>query len=203
MAGPPPPPGPPPLLSALPPARAEALDRQADEFVGRLPATTDLAALTDAVSAIGASDGRSLAALSSHLPAGRPGSTPPSDGLLAHRLAELRGLAEQLAQPSTTDAPRRRLFGLLPPADPLSSFIARWDQARERIARLLDDLGEEQQRLRTESAGMAQHQLALSTVVQGLRDGAYLAAAIDRRLPEGTPTELVFAVRQRSRDLLT
>ena len=142
------------------------------------------------------------------------GSSP-----IAQDLLELRRIVEDL-DPARNDLARirgRRFLGLFRRRDRLRSYFDRYANAQGRIQAIIRALAEGRANLAADSAALAQDQRVLATEIETLRQYAYMAQALDgviaRRIDELGAAEperarslrddVLFAVRQRHRDILT
>ena len=191
---------------------AAELDRQVALFLARaVPADAQPASrsgVVDAIGSLGERDVRATAAVSAQMlrrPAAAIQALSGEGGSVAEQLEELRRLAEAAGDDHAVSPgrPQRRLMGLLQAADPLDDFLARWDRIDARTDAVVAELQESEQALRSDSAAMAQEQLALGTQVEALRRHAYMTAKIEEGLPAGTSPDVMYAVRQRRQDILT
>ena len=199
----------------LPPETTAAIDHQVDDFMTRLAGRTNDPAQRDqaveAISSLGARDVAAAAAMSGQMLLRRAAAIEvlsDGGGSVGSELAELRRLANRLAADaaSATEPPRRRLFGMLEPANPLVELLDGWERVSTEVEEVLGHLREAQQALRADSAAIAQEQRGLATQVEVLRRHEYMASRIDQRLGDSDArgaTDLLHAARQRRRDLLT
>ena len=137
---------------------------------------------------------------------------------IAQSLAELREAVEELdpGRLGRSGGRPRKLLGVFPLGDPVQDALEAYAKARVRIQRILGALAVGRSALHAEIAAIAQEQLALAHEIETLRQYAELARALDERLElrlasvangeperaEAIRTDVLFAVRQRRRDLL-
>jgi uncharacterized protein YaaN involved in tellurite resistance len=137
---------------------------------------------------------------------------------IAQSLAELREAVEELdpGRLGRSGGRPRKLLGVFPLGDPVQDALEAYAKARVRIQRILGALAVGRSALHAEIAAIAQEQLALAHEIETLRQYAELARTLDERLElrlasvatgeperaEAIRTDVLFAVRQRRRDLL-
>ncbi|GAC1330006.1 MAG: toxic anion resistance protein [Candidatus Dormibacteria bacterium] len=165
--------------------------------------------MVERLAALGDREMRASAALGSRMlarPATAISSLSGGEGSVGGLLDELRDLARSLQRdmPVLSSSPRRRFLGLLPASDPLEALARHSARAEQKIDAVVRSLQQAQQVLRSENAAIAQDLAAVRTQSDALRRHAYMAAGIDAALPtRELSTDLLLAVRQRRRDLLT
>jgi uncharacterized protein YaaN involved in tellurite resistance len=195
---------------------AADIDRQVEAFLEQVRRGHDSPAehtrAIDAISSLGSRDVGAAAAMAGQI-LGRPAQAIEAlaggRGSVGGDLDELHSLANDLAEVwRAAVSPRRRLLGMLPPADPLEEFLDGWERVTERVKEVLSRLREAQQALRADSAAIAQERRGLATQVAALQRHEHMAGRIDAELSatadaSTSVTDLVHAARQRRRDLLT
>ncbi len=169
---------------------------------------------------LGLSEQRQAAQVSSRLlerPLRNSKANTEESSAVMQGLSELRRTVEDLdpSRPSTS----KRLFGLLPaPASKkIQSYMERYTSAQDHLNAILDTLYRSQDELRKDNAALETEKVALWSVMQKLRQYAYVGQAVDDALSAQLSVleqkdpdkarivreELLFGVRQRVTDLLT
>jgi uncharacterized protein YaaN involved in tellurite resistance len=138
---------------------------------------------------------------------------------IARDLLELRRIVEDL-DPARNDLarlPGRRFLGLFRGRDRLRTYFDRYTNAQGRLQVIIRALDEGRTNLLADSAAIGQDERVLATEMETLRQYAYMAQALDealeRQIDELQATDpvrarhlrddVLFAVRQRHRDILT
>ena len=137
---------------------------------------------------------------------------------IARSLAELREAVEELdpGRLGRSAGRPRKFLGVFPLGDPVQDALERYAKARVRIQRILGALAVGRSMLHAEIAAIGQEQRALATEIETLHQYADLARALDEILEgrlaalassepdraEAIRTDVLFAIRQRRRDLL-
>ena len=130
-------------------------------------------------------------------------------------LTDLRHTVEELDPSRGT--PAKRFFGMLPGSKKVQTYMERYASAQDHLNAILDTLYRSQDELRKDNASIETEKVALWTVMQKLRQYAYVGQGVDDALTERLAQleqtdpdkarmvreELLFAVRQRVTDLLT
>jgi uncharacterized protein YaaN involved in tellurite resistance len=141
---------------------------------------------------------------------------------LAHQLAELRKIVDELNPARLEDGHRRSRgpFGLGSPRDEmdeLADYFERFARSQERIEAILQTLGEGRLALERDNALLGQERVSLATVMESLREHAYLTGRLDEALtahvdvvartdPERADylrADLLHAIRRRRQEILT
>jgi uncharacterized protein YaaN involved in tellurite resistance len=141
---------------------------------------------------------------------------------LARQLAELRKVVEELSPPEM-DLERhgsRGPFGLGPQhdeADELGRYFEHFARSRAHVEQLLQTIAEGRLALERDNALLGQEQVSLATVMDTLRERAYLAARLDEALTARIDTvaqadpdradclraDVLHAIRRRRQEILT
>jgi uncharacterized protein YaaN involved in tellurite resistance len=141
---------------------------------------------------------------------------------LAHQLAELRKLVDELDPGQLNLGGRRprgpfRLGSPHDAFDELAGYFERFDHSRERIEAILSTLAAGRLALERDNSLLGQERLSLATVMEMLREQAYLAGRLDEALsaridvlaqsdPEQADclrADLLYAIRRRRQEILT
>lgn len=138
---------------------------------------------------------------------------------IARSLADLREAAEDLDPARLArelGGRSRKLLGVISLGDPAQDALERYTKARFRIEGILGSLAVGRAGLQAEIAAIGQEQRALATEIETLTQYVELARILDERLEvrlaalaeteperaEAIRVEVLFAIRQRRRDLL-
>lgn len=138
---------------------------------------------------------------------------------IARSLADLREAAEDLDPARLArelGGRSRKLLGVISLGDPAQDALERYTRARFQIERILGSLAFGRAGLQAEIAAIGQEQRALATEIETLNQYVELARVLDVRLEarlaalaeteperaEAIRTDVLFAIRQRRRDLL-
>lgn len=141
---------------------------------------------------------------------------------LAHQLAELRKLVDELSPARLEDGHRRSRgpFGLGSPrdeTDDLADYFEHFARSQDRVEAILQTLAEGRLALERDNALLGQERLSLATVMELLRENAYLTGRLDEALtaqieaiartdPERADrlrADLLHAIRRRRQEILT
>ncbi|WP_293909588.1 toxic anion resistance protein [Deinococcus sp.] len=173
----------------------------------------------DSVHALGMEEQRSAAQVSNRmlerpLRATKAGVFDEGSSIIKG-LTDLRHTVEELDPSRGT--PAKRFFGLLPGGKKVQGYMERYASAQDHLNAILDTLYRSQDELRKDNASIETEKVALWTVMQKLRQYAYVGQAVDDALTERLAVlenenpekarmvreELLFSIRQRVTDLLT
>jgi uncharacterized protein YaaN involved in tellurite resistance len=141
---------------------------------------------------------------------------------LARRLAELRKIVDELnpARLELRHEGSRGPFGLGSPRDELdelNDYFERFGHAQSHVEAILQTLGEGRLALERDNSMLEQEQVSLATVMETLREQAYLTGRLDEALaarielvaatdPERADcmrADLLYAIRRRRQEILT
>jgi uncharacterized protein YaaN involved in tellurite resistance len=214
---------------ALDPAQAQKVERTVAEYVEAVasldPGTQEFLRTVASIDRLGQREFSTAAAMSSRMLERRLDSAREllaAKAPLAHQLAELRKMINDLDPARLEEGHRRsrRPFGLGSPRDEmdeLADYFERFAHSRERIEAILQTLAEGRLALERDDAVLGQEQVSLATVMESLREHAYLAGRLDEALTAqidvvaGTDPEradrlrvdLLHAIRRRRQEILT
>lgn len=132
-------------------------------------------------------------------------------------LLDLRRTIEDLDPTKQGGFNVRRLLGIIPVGRKVEDYFMRYQSAQSHLNSILNTLYRGQDELRKDNAAIEQEKVHLWQLMQKLRQYVQVARSIDARLVEKMPEieardpelarvakeELLFAIRQRTTDLLT
>jgi uncharacterized protein YaaN involved in tellurite resistance len=213
----------------LDPAAAERLDRVVEEFVETLarlePGRKEYPRAAASIDRLGQREFTATTALSRrmvdrrlHAEHGFLAAKAP----LAHCLAELRRIVDEL-DPSRIDLGSGKLRGLFgrrarrEGLDELAHYFDRFSRSQGHLEEILQTLAEGRLELERDNAQLSEEEVSLVTVMETLREHAYMAGRLDEALTAridaiaaGDPeradrmrSDLLHAIRRRRQEILT
>lgn len=138
-------------------------------------------------------------------------------GKVASGLLDLRRTIEDLDPTKQGGFSPRKLLGILPMGNKIEDYFMRYQSSQAHLNAILNTLYRGQDELKKDNASIEQEKVNLWALMQKLRGYVEMARAIDENLTNRLPEieardpelarvvkeELLFAVRQRTTDLLT
>ncbi|GHG10317.1 toxic anion resistance protein [Deinococcus piscis] len=201
------------------------LQRRADEFVtGLLRGDSQSLNFTEGTRSLhnlGQEEIRQASAVSSRLldrpMASQKGLQEGEGGKVASSLLDLRRTVESLDPSRESGLSPKKLLGILPFGRKAESYFQRYQSSQAHMNAILNTLYRGQDELRKDNASIEQEKVSLWELMHKLRSYIQLSRAIDENLSARLPElqardpemarvvqeELLFAVRQRTTDLLT
>jgi len=141
---------------------------------------------------------------------------------LAHQLAELRRIVDELNPARLEEGHKRSRgpFGRGSPRDELdglADYFEHFARSQDRVEAILQTLAEGRFALERDNALLGQERVSLATVMESLRENAYLTGRLDEALtaqvevvartdPERADclrADLLYAIRRRRQEILT
>jgi len=212
-----------PGMVPLPPEDALKLDARAQAFIEGLMSgdahSSEFQTRVSAIHALGQDEIKQAASTSSRMlerPMRETAKTSTGKQV-ADGLTSLRNTIVDL-DPSGKDLSLgKKILGILPFGNKVEAYFDRYQSAQGQLNTILDTLARSQDELRKDNAAIEQEKVSLWAMMQKLRQYVYVARAVDAALTERLDAldrtdpekarvvreELLFAVRQRSTDLLT
>ena len=207
----------------LQPSDVLRLDEKAQTFINDLMnADTHSGAFQDRVNvvhALGQDEIRQAASSSSRMldrPMRETAKTSTGEQVVVG-LVSLRRTVESLDPSGRNLSVSRKILGIIPFGNKIEAYFDRYQSAQEHLNAVLTSLARSQDELRKDNAAIEVEKVNLWALMQKLRGYVHIARAVDAALTERLAQldttdpdkarivreELLFAVRQRSTDLLT
>ncbi|WP_261664690.1 toxic anion resistance protein [Deinococcus sp. Marseille-Q6407] len=201
------------------------LEKKADEFVAGLlrgdSQSLNFTEGTRSLHNLGQDEIRQAASVSSRLMdrpmATQRGLQEGEGGKVASGLLELRRTIEELDPSHEGGLSSRKLLGIIPLGRKAENYFQKYQSSQTHLNVILDTLYRGQDELRKDNASIEQEKVNLWNLMHKLRGYIQLSRAIDDNLTARLPDlqardpemarvvqeELLFAVRQRTTDLMT
>jgi uncharacterized protein YaaN involved in tellurite resistance len=213
------------------PAERDRIDRSVVDYLERLaslaPGSTPYARAVAAIDRLGQREFATVAALTGQmldrrLREGR--SALEERGPIAHRLAELRRLVDDLTPPAAAggeERPKRRgPFGRRQERDPLEDledYLERSARSRDHLRETLLALEQSRLLLERDNSLLGRERVSLEAVMEALREHAYLVEQLDAALEarivqigledparsDCLRQDVLFALRRRRMEIVT
>ncbi|MDO4263704.1 MAG: toxic anion resistance protein [Deinococcus sp.] len=201
------------------------LQRRAEDFVtGLLRGDSQALSFTEGTRSLhnlGQEEIRQASSVSSRLldrpMASQKGLQEGEGGKVASGLLDLRRTIESLDPSRESGLSPKKLLGLIPFGRKAENYFQRYQSSQAHLNAILNTLYRGQDELRKDNASIEQEKVGLWELMHKLRSYIQLSRAIDENLSARLPElqardpemarvvqeELLFAVRQRTTDLLT